>query len=129
VTSASVRDTTRTLASARSGVPSPTPALVPLWTAIPGAGGRPDGFTPTVGTKFRLRRPRPKPGWRGVVDCEVLEVTEPSLLRYSLDRPTVEGRRCDRQVALPARAHAGGTRFTSSTPRLNRRRRGLHGQA
>ena len=28
-------------------------------------------------------RQRPKPGWNGVVDCEVLEVSEPPLLRYS----------------------------------------------
>jgi len=26
---------------------------------------------------------RPRPGWRGIVDCEVLEVREPSLLRFS----------------------------------------------
>jgi hypothetical protein len=35
-----------------------------------------------VGTKFRFIA-EPKPGWSGVVDCEVLEVDEPSLLRYS----------------------------------------------
>ena len=46
------------------------PALVPLWTAT-GAGGRPEGFAPTVGTRFRLIA-KPKPGWNGVVDCEVL---------------------------------------------------------
>jgi uncharacterized protein YndB with AHSA1/START domain len=57
------------------------PALVPLWTAT-GAGGRPEGFTAAVGTKFRFVA-KPKPGWSGVVDCEVLEVNEPSLLRYS----------------------------------------------
>jgi Activator of Hsp90 ATPase homolog 1-like protein len=57
------------------------PALVPLWT-VTGAGGRPDGFAPVAGTKFRLLA-KPKPGWNGVVDCEVLEVNEPSLLRYS----------------------------------------------
>jgi uncharacterized protein YndB with AHSA1/START domain len=52
------------------------PALIPLWTAT-GAGGRPEGFIPTVGTKFRFVA-TPKPGWSGVVDCEVLEVSEPS---------------------------------------------------
>jgi uncharacterized protein YndB with AHSA1/START domain len=35
-----------------------------------------------VGTKFRLIA-KPKPGWNGVVNCEVLAVDEPSLLRYS----------------------------------------------
>jgi len=39
------------------------PALIPLWTAT-GAGGRPEGFTPAVGSKFRLVA-KPKPGWRG----------------------------------------------------------------
>ena len=29
------------------------PELIPLWTAT-GAGGRPEGFTTTVGTKFKL---------------------------------------------------------------------------
>ena len=57
------------------------PALIPLWTAT-GAGGRAEGFTTTVGTKFQFVA-NPKPGWSGVVDCEVLEVNEPSLLRYS----------------------------------------------
>src|SRR5258708_21045644 len=57
------------------------PALVPLWT-VTGAGGRPEGFAPVVGTRFRLLA-GPKPGRSGVVDCEVLEVNEPSLLRYS----------------------------------------------
>src|SRR5450755_3453483 len=57
------------------------PALIPRWTAS-GAGGRPEGFTPAVGTKFRFVA-KPKPGWNGIVDCEVLEVNEPSLLRYS----------------------------------------------
>jgi uncharacterized protein YndB with AHSA1/START domain len=32
--------------------------------------------------RFRLIA-KPKPGWNGIVDCEVLEVNEPSLLRYS----------------------------------------------
>lgn len=57
------------------------PALIPLWTSA-GQGGRPEGFSTTVGTKFRFVA-KPKLGWNGVVDCEVLEVNEPSLLRYS----------------------------------------------
>src|SRR5450755_792702 len=57
------------------------PALIPLWTST-GAGGRTEGFVPIAGTKFRFIA-KPKPGWNGVVDCEVLEVNEPSLLRYS----------------------------------------------
>jgi uncharacterized protein YndB with AHSA1/START domain len=57
------------------------PELVPLWTAT-GQGGRPVGFAPKVGTRFQYVG-RPMPGWNGIVDCEVLEVREPSLLRYS----------------------------------------------
>src|ERR1700722_17581014 len=57
------------------------PALISLSTST-GAGGRPEGFAPIAGTKFRFVA-KPKPGWNGIVDCEVLEVNEPSLLRYS----------------------------------------------
>jgi uncharacterized protein YndB with AHSA1/START domain len=44
--------------------------------------GRPAGFTPIVGSTFQLVA-QPVPGWRGIVDCEVLEVDEPRLLQYS----------------------------------------------
>ena len=83
------------------------PALVPLWTAT-GAGGRLEGFAPVVGTRFRLVA-RPKPGWNGVVDCEVLEVNEPSLLRYSW---TGDGDDDVTEVLYRLELHAGGTRFS-----------------
>ncbi len=83
------------------------PELIPLWTAT-GAGGRPEGFAPTVGTKFRFVA-KPKPGWSGVVDCEVLEVDEPSLLRYSWADD--EGGDVT-EVVYRIEPHAGGTRFT-----------------
>jgi uncharacterized protein YndB with AHSA1/START domain len=83
------------------------PALIPLWTAT-GAGGRPEGFTTTAGTKFQLVA-KPKPGWNGVVDCEVLEANEPSLLRYSWTGD--EGGDVT-EVAYRLEPHAGGTRFT-----------------
>ncbi len=57
------------------------PDLIPLWTAT-GAGGRPQGFAPVPGTKFRFIA-KPKPGWNGIVNCEVLEAREPALLRYT----------------------------------------------
>ena len=57
------------------------PELMPRWTAT-GAGGRPVGFGTAVGTKFQFIA-KPKPGWDGVVNCEVLEVAEPVLLRYA----------------------------------------------
>jgi uncharacterized protein YndB with AHSA1/START domain len=57
------------------------PALVPRWTST-GQGGRPEGFAPVAGTRFRFIA-KPVAGWRGIVDCEVLEVDAPRLLRYS----------------------------------------------
>jgi uncharacterized protein YndB with AHSA1/START domain len=82
------------------------PALIPRWTAT-GAGGRPDGFATVVGTKFRLVA-KPKPGWNGVVDCEVLAVDEPSLLRYSW---TDSAGGDVTQVVYRLEPNAGGTRF------------------
>jgi uncharacterized protein YndB with AHSA1/START domain len=57
------------------------PELIPRWTVI-GRGGRPEGFSTEVGTRFRFVG-KPLPGWNGIVECEVLEAREPSLLRYS----------------------------------------------
>ncbi len=42
----------------------------------------PNDFTPTVGHKFQFKV-GPKIGWRGIVDCEVLEVDPPRRLVYS----------------------------------------------
>src|SRR5690242_14815718 len=41
------------------------PELMPLWTST-GRGGRPEGFSPTVGTKFQFVA-KPVAGWRGIV--------------------------------------------------------------
>jgi uncharacterized protein YndB with AHSA1/START domain len=57
------------------------PDLVAAWTAT-GRSGKPVGFLPAVGTKFQFIG-KPTPGWNGVVDCEVLEVQPPTLLRFS----------------------------------------------
>jgi len=57
------------------------PDLVAQWT-VTGQGGRPVGFAPVVGNRFQLVG-KPVLGWRGVVDCEVLEVDKPRLLRYT----------------------------------------------
>lgn len=83
------------------------PALIPLWTAT-GAGGRTEGFATVVGTKFQFIG-KPKPGWNGVVDCEVLEVDAPSLLRWSWT-DTSSGDTTE--VVYRIEPHAGGTRFT-----------------
>jgi uncharacterized protein YndB with AHSA1/START domain len=83
------------------------PALIPLWTST-GQGGRPEGFSTTVGTRFQFVA-KPHPGWRGIVDCEVLEAREPSLLRYSW----VGDENGDTTyVTYRLEPHAGGTRFT-----------------
>jgi uncharacterized protein YndB with AHSA1/START domain len=83
------------------------PELVPLWTST-GQGGKPVGFSPVVGTRFKLVA-RPMPGWSGVVECEVLEVREPSLLRYSW-----QGDEGDDVTVVTYRLepHENGTRFT-----------------
>jgi uncharacterized protein YndB with AHSA1/START domain len=78
------------------------PALIALW------GMRPEGFSPIVGTRFKFVA-KPNPGWRGFVECEVLEAREPSVLRYSWignekDKAT--------QVTYALEPHAGGTRLT-----------------
>ncbi len=81
------------------------PELIPLWTAT-GLGARPVGFVPVPGTRFQLAA-KPVPGWRGIIDCEVLEVREPSLLRYSwTDDGTTT---C---VSYRIEPRDGGTRFT-----------------
>ena len=83
------------------------PELIPRWTKE-GLGGRAEGFAAVAGTRFRLVA-RPQPFWRGFVECEVIEVRAPSLLRYSWvgdegDRPTL--------VAYRLEPIAGGPRFT-----------------
>jgi uncharacterized protein YndB with AHSA1/START domain len=83
------------------------PALIPLWTST-GQGGRPEGFKPVDGTRFRYIG-KPVPGWDGIVLCQVLAVDEPRLLQYDWrnkegDEPTV--------VTNSLEEVPGGTRFT-----------------
>ena len=82
------------------------PELIPRWTAT-GRGGRQVGFEPVVGNKFQLVA-KPVPGWRGIVDCEVLEVRERSLLRYSWVGAAGEA---PTYVTYRLEPHADGTRF------------------
>lgn len=42
----------------------------------------PNDFAPIVGHKFQFRV-KPQWGWRGIVDCEVLEVDPPRRLTYT----------------------------------------------
>lgn len=82
------------------------PEIVPLWTST-GHGGRPEGFSPEVGARFRYVG-KPFPGWDGIVRCEVLAVDVPRLLRYDWrnkesDDPTIVTNRLEE---IP-----GGTRL------------------
>lgn len=78
------------------------PALLALWSM------RPEGFAPVVGNRFKLVA-KPNPGWRGYVECEVLEVREAALLRYSWVGDD-SGKAT--QVTYTLEPHAGGTRLT-----------------
>jgi len=57
------------------------PDLIPYWTST-GKGARAVDFEPVVGNRFQFVA-KPMPGWRGIVDCEVVEVREQELLRYT----------------------------------------------
>jgi uncharacterized protein YndB with AHSA1/START domain len=83
------------------------PDLIPRWTAT-GAGGRPEGFVPVAGSKFRFVA-KPRPGWNGIVNCEVLEVREPSRLRFSWVGDDGGG---VTEVAYRIEPRDGGSRFT-----------------
>ena len=83
------------------------PDLIPLWTAT-GQGGRPVGFSAEAGTRFQFVA-KPRPGWRGIVDCQVLEAREPSLLRFSW---IGDENGAATYVTYRIEPHADGTRFT-----------------
>jgi uncharacterized protein YndB with AHSA1/START domain len=83
------------------------PELIPRWTAT-GAGGRPEGFVPVAGTRFRFVA-KPRPGWNGVVRCAVLEARPPARLRYSW---TDDGGGDVTEVTYRLEAAGQGTRFT-----------------
>jgi uncharacterized protein YndB with AHSA1/START domain len=81
--------------------------VIPRWTAS-GKGGTPVGFSPTVGARFQYVA-KPMPGWNGIVDCEVLEVRAPFLLRYTW----LGGADDELTTVTNALApHAAGTRLT-----------------
>ena len=78
------------------------PALMALW------GMRPEGYAPVVGTRFKLVAKR-NPGWRGFVECQVLEARAPSVLRYAWVGDEEGG---VTHVTYTLEPHAGGTRLT-----------------
>jgi uncharacterized protein YndB with AHSA1/START domain len=71
-------------------------------------GMRPEGFAPVVGTRFKFIG-KPNRAWRGFVECEVLEVREPSRLSYAwlgnADDPMT-------RVTYTLEARKDGTRLT-----------------
>src|SRR5919199_960847 len=83
------------------------PNLIPYWTST-GKGARAVGFEPVVGNRFQFVA-RPMPGWRGIVDCEVLEVRDQELLRYTWVGAEGEEPSYVRYELAPT---PGGTRFT-----------------
>jgi uncharacterized protein YndB with AHSA1/START domain len=78
------------------------PALMALWMM------RPEGFEPAVGARFKLMA-KPQPGWRGYVECEILEARAPSVLSYSWVGDDSEKKT---RVTYTLEPHAGGTRLT-----------------
>ncbi|WP_291057006.1 SRPBCC domain-containing protein [Herbiconiux sp.] len=57
------------------------PEQVAKWTTT-GQGGRPEGFAPVPGTRFRFVG-KPTMGWSGVVYCEVIAVDAPHSMHYT----------------------------------------------
>jgi uncharacterized protein YndB with AHSA1/START domain len=77
------------------------PALIALWGCDLGIPAR-------LGTRFRFFG-KANPRWRGFVECELLEVRAPSVLRYSWvgnakEEPTY--------VTFTLEPYAGGTRVS-----------------
>ena len=66
------------------GAPQPPQPFPPKKGKLPRQNAqRPvGGFAPVPGTRFRFVA-KPKPGWNGIVNCEVVEAREPTLLRYT----------------------------------------------
>jgi uncharacterized protein YndB with AHSA1/START domain len=78
------------------------PALIVLWAM------RPEGFSTAVGTRFKFVA-KPQRGWRGFVECTVLEAREPSVFRYSW----VGDEKGDvTEVTYRLEPTSGGTRLT-----------------
>jgi len=62
-------------------------------------------FEPRLGHKFQFRA-KPQPGWSGIVDCEVLELSAPHRLAYSWKNESI-----DTRVTFTLEAVPGGTRL------------------
>lgn len=84
------------------------PEYVAQWTTT-GRGGRPDGWSPVPGTRFRFVG-KPTTGWSGVVHCEVRDVQAPRSLHYTWKGDQDSDDVTD--VTYLLEEIAGGTRFT-----------------
>lgn len=83
-----------------------------VWQAVATQRGlaawlMPNDFEPRQGHRFQFRW-KPVPGWRGIVDCEVLEIAPPHTLSFRWcgdpkHRPT--------RVTIRLTAVAGGTQL------------------
>src|SRR5439155_22586591 len=69
----------------------------------------PNDFAPVVGHKFQFRA-KPQWGWRGFVECEVMEVIPPRRLTYTWQGD--EGGRPMTVIWTLEPAEGGGTRLT-----------------
>jgi uncharacterized protein YndB with AHSA1/START domain len=79
----------------------------PVWMARWLVAARPEGFSTRVGTRFRFVG-KPRLGWNGIVECELLEAREPGLLRYSWRSEGGEVM----QLSYRLEPHGDGTRFS-----------------
>jgi len=84
------------------------PVQVAQWTTT-GQGGRPEGFAPVPGTRFRFVG-KPTLGWSGVVYCEVRDVDAPRALHYTWRGDEDSDDVTD--VTYLLEATSTGTRFT-----------------
>ncbi|HEY3688331.1 MAG TPA: SRPBCC domain-containing protein [Streptosporangiaceae bacterium] len=84
------------------------PEYVAQWTTT-GQGGRPEGFQPAPGTRFRFVG-KPTMSWAGIVYCEVKEVDAPHSMRYTWQGDAESDAVTDVEYLLDE--IPGGTRFT-----------------
>jgi len=83
------------------------PMLIPYWTST-GQGARAVGFDTKVGTKFQYVA-KPMFGWDGIVNCEVVECIDNSLLEYTWQGGDDEA---PQLVTCKLEHHGNGTRLT-----------------
>ncbi len=67
-------------------------------------------FEPRVGARFALRRADPTPGWRGWVQCEVIELQPPTRMVWSWCDD--DGAELTSRVIFELQEEGAGTRLT-----------------